>query len=573
MTKLKKKKSKKRTKSELSIFDLKVGANYEAFCNSIQKSQTARLKADDYLFGLSDEVILSTDCFKEVVKKWINGAAEIDSSNWPEIVSRAYLTPDLSAALDCLAATLFAGQKQDAEGVDSHVEMLQSIYEAQAVENAEWMVTEPVVHQILYGEIPLTLGLLFPFLKESDELIDWGRQVLATGMEELLDGDGLPNGAYVSKSGQLLAIWTRCLKLCDLSNTECFDVDGQTQFEFFTRQMLRLVRKDGSLVFSSDEVPLKKLLQSSLSCYHDDDDVALASILLSKSGKAKKVSVNSLPESSANSEWGELAVMQTEWLPKSPKLTVRYGDRKILAELSNGGVLLSGEIQNQIILDDKSVSAKTEWEVVCWHSDQDGDFLEMECELENGAKWQKHFLLARNEQFLLVGDALMDTGAAQVRFESSWPKATETGFGLANETNELFLTRKAKTAAAVIPVSIPEWKIEKSDSSVAMNGSNLDFVMAGTGENLYCPLFFDLDPKRCRKPLTWRQLTVAEQLEIVPKSDAVGYRIHVGDQQWMIYRSLIGPESRTVFGQNLTVEFYVGSFETDGTCSEIISVD
>lgn len=574
MTKLKKKKSKKRTKKQLSILDLNVEESFEYLCQAAKAEGHYSLKLDDYRFGLSEDLLAKTELLSKLGSKVNVDLSNSESNDWTRIVD-LYSNPDIESAFDALAILTVIAQDPASCPQKRVIDLLQNIYQSQASEDAELMLNDPVTHQLLYGELPITLGLRFPMLQESDELVHDGRQLLANGMQELLDGDGLPHGNYVNQSGMLLAIWTRALKLCDLANTECFDIDAQTQYEYFVRQMLRLVRRDGTLVFSEDEVDLKKLMASALSCYHDDDDKALAGVVFpkAKSEKRKKTSLNSLPEASTNSEWGELTVMQTEWLPKSPKLSVHYGQRKIQAELSSAGVLLNGEIQNQIFLDEKVVTATTDWEVVCWHSDQDGDFLELECELENGAKWQKHFLLARSELFLLTADVLMNTGAKQVRLESTWPMAADVGFGVAHETNELFLTRKAKTAAGLIPIALPEWKTERTDSRVSLSGSQLEFVMVGTGDNLYCPMFFDLDPKRCRKQLTWRQLTVAEKLEILPQSDAVGYRIHVGNQQWLVYRSLVEPESRTVFGQNFSVEFYVGTFESDGTSSEIISVD
>ena len=323
-----------------------------------------------------------------------------------------------------------------------------------------------------------------------------------------------------------------------------------------------------------------------LKCYFDEDDANIASVVFPKSakqgaakqgsaknGKAKKVSLNSLPESSAYSEWGEVACLQTEWLPDSPKLTLAFQGRKLLAELSTSRVLFSGEIRNRFFVDDRPREVVSDWELVCWHSDQDGDFLELECDLEGDAKWQKHFLLARNELFCLTGDVLLDRSGESTRLEGQWPLGQDMGFGAPKETRELFLTHKAKTCASILPVSLSEWRSERSDSELSITDGMMSYSKSGSGNNLYFPVVLDLDPKRCRKPLTWRQLTVAEKLDIVPNAVASAFRVHVANQQWIIYRSMAETANRTFLGQNLNVEFFVGTLEEDGTSNEIISVN
>jgi hypothetical protein len=91
--------------------------------------------------------------------------------------------------------------------------------------------------------------------------------------------------------------------------------------------------------------------------------------------------------------------------------------------------------------------------------------------------------------------------------------------------------------------------------------------------NLYAPLWIDLDPKRGRKPFTWRQLTVAEERRIVPRDVAVGYRVQFGKKQWLIYRSLTPPRNRTVLGHNLATDFLIARFGRDGSVKSLIEVE
>lgn len=506
-----------------------------------------------------------------------------DMPAWPDVAA-VYRQPNDCQSIELLACVLTLARFVEQLDVDELATWLDGIDQALESADPSLLETDAASYQLLYGEIPWTLGMLLSGSRQAANWQQAGRTASQQVVESILDGNGIPGARYLPKAGLLLGSWTRCLLLGHLREQACFDPDAQTQFEYFARQMIAMLRKDGSLAFSDDQVDLRNALTSALSVSDDEEDRNIARAAFPKrfqesekksSGRRKRrpPSLNALPESSACSEWGEVAILQSEWLPKSPKLIVDFHHRRIRAELIAGHVLLGGEIRHDIFCNDQAVHPASDWEVVCWHSDQDGDFLELECELDNGTTWQKQFLLARNELFLLISDVLLDSDTSQWRLESGWDLGRDIGFGTSREHREVFLTRKAKTVAAALPIAQPEWRQERSDSTFEVDGSSLVFRQSGAGGRIYAPLFVDLDPQRCRKPLTWRQLTVAENLEIVPPSQAAAFRIQVGGQQWLVYRSLTDAANRTFIGQNLSVEFFVGTLESDGTCSEIISVD
>jgi hypothetical protein len=91
--------------------------------------------------------------------------------------------------------------------------------------------------------------------------------------------------------------------------------------------------------------------------------------------------------------------------------------------------------------------------------------------------------------------------------------------------------------------------------------------------NLFAPLFLDLDPRRFASPVTWRRLTVAENLEIQPPGVAVGYRVQCGKKQWLIYRSLAPQGNRTLIGHNLCSEFLCGSLDRQGNVTTMVEIE
>lgn len=595
MSKLKRKQSKKRAKSpSFSFNDLSNVDLLNEFLKSMKGTRTAPpalevLDSPERFLWCTDHLpeSIDADLHDESSIPLATAVKALNKKALPSFLSAEYLSSQgkiddlnsvtIAQAIHVLISTAGLSKFSDAMDPNVWLDHFQVIADLPNLEDALMLHESPATHQILFAEIPLLLSVLFPQLDCAAEWLSTARNNLSMAIEELLDGEGLPAIQYLPHSHLLLACWTRCHLLANSINSECFDTDSQTQFEYFVRQTMRLTRKDGSLVFSEcKKTNSVEMILTALNCYHNADDQNLAKVVfprLAKNRSEKKPSLNSLPETSTHSEWSEMAVLQTEWTAKSPRLTVGFDNKKIVAELSCGGVLFSGEMNSEILFQAKPIKPLSEWEVVCWHSDQDGDFLELECQLPDGAKWQKHFLLARNDLFLLAGDAFLNVGGKQLDYKMSWPLSPETRFGLAAETNEKFLIRKAKSVGSIIPISMPEWKVERSTSNVSLNSDGLTLQIESTGDHAYCPVFMDLDPKRCRKPLTWRRLTVAQSLEILGDDVACGYRIQVGDQQWLVYRSLAEKACRTVMGQNLSIEFYVGALEADGTCAEIISID
>jgi hypothetical protein len=101
----------------------------------------------------------------------------------------------------------------------------------------------------------------------------------------------------------------------------------------------------------------------------------------------------------------------------------------------------------------------------------------------------------------------------------------------------------------------------------------LELRQSADGRRLLAPLFVDLDARRCRSEVTWRQLTVAEDRRAVPVETAVGYRVQAGKSQWLLYRSLGPPAIRSVLGTNLMHEFLVADFKRDGSVRRLLEIE
>jgi hypothetical protein len=215
---------------------------------------------------------------------------------------------------------------------------------------------------------------------------------------------------------------------------------------------------------------------------------------------------------------------------------------------------------------------KSSWTDSCWFTDEDVDYLELEIDLQDGWQIQRQMLLARRDAFLLVADAVLGPQTAAVQYEATYPLADGIRFEPELETRDGTLVNHG-CLAAVLPLSLPEWRAVESASALDCDAGKLRLTHRDKVARMYVPLWFELNPQRARKQRTWRHLTVAERLVVQPAEVAVGYRIQSQTAQWLVYRSLAACASRSVLGQNYVNEFAISRFDTDGVVDELIQIE
>jgi len=282
--------------------------------------------------------------------------------------------------------------------------------------------------------------------------------------------------------------------------------------------------------------------------------------------------------SQGNSEAAGLAILQPGWTESDARLTVHYGKRQLQTELIRGRTLLwSGNWQPEVRLDGEILEATSSWENVCWVSDDDADYLELEQKLTGAARLQRHVLLARHDRFLFVADAVICKRPKAIAYRGPTPLTAGVDFIAASQTHEGFLTSTAghRRHALVLPLALPEWRSAgRRGDELALDGGRLELRQSAfAARALFAPLFIDLAPRRIARPATWRRLTVAEDRRIVPAEVAVGYRAQVGAQQWLFYRSLTLPGSRTLLGHHLVTEFLTARFSRTGQVEPIMEIE
>ena len=99
---------------------------------------------------------------------------------------------------------------------------------------------DPVVWQMLAGELPLVLAYRLPeiLVCHEAEILAWS--TLATGLTELLDRDGLPSAAHMPLLPPLVASWTRARAIALQLGDDVWQEPASQQFELALLNAARL---------------------------------------------------------------------------------------------------------------------------------------------------------------------------------------------------------------------------------------------------------------------------------------------------------------------------------------------
>jgi hypothetical protein len=493
-------------------------------------------------------------------------ASEIDLPQAIQTVAAAYALPQLTREL---SASVWWSLAEALHRLAVDVQHLRA--------NENQPPEDVLRQQLLAGELPLVLSSLFPELQPMRSLRQTARQSLSEGIIAVTDGEGLPHARLLPIVGPLWACWTRCEAIGEEFHRGAFSREAENQYFWLLRRMIRLLDADGQLPFidePADDTPdLKPILSKSLALIGDKVDAAAVSAAVGKSvlPPRLKSSRARLPKASLESSWSCLAVVAQDWTPAAPRLTVAFAEEPLQLELRlDGRKLFSGSWTMETVCDGHAVAPTSPWQSLCWQSDKKCDYLELGIELENGIHVERQIVLSKRDNTLLLADVIssVERTEHELRHSFGLPLARRVAWIPETETRDgVLLANRQRTA--VLPLGLHEWRCDPRGGTLACENNRLILAETTHGRAIYCGLLLDLDPKRSKKCRTWRQLTVTENLEQIPRDAAVGFRAQSGSDQWLVYRSLGPTGNRSVLGTNTSSEFYAGRFKTeDGLVAE-----
>lgn len=494
----------------------------------------------------------------------------------------------------------------------------------------------PLLHQLYAGELPLALAYFFPQLKNTRAMRKSARKALSRGLADLLNGEGMPSWADLAIARPLLASWTRCAALGREMQAnrgdgrDCWDAAAADQYRWFVLASLRLARRDGSQMLlpstaSGTNRADADLFASALRLAGSKSLETLAKALLPASpeesprGRRDRRGARDaiarhkkqFPKPSYHCEWSGVSVLRPAWRRGGVRVALAFGAQQVQIELCSGrDVLLSGEWTAEVTLDGRRLEPVGTWEESCWLTNRWVDYVELQLPLSENVVLQRHIVLPREDGFLMLADSIVGhawraprrgddersngcriagngTGAAASKGESQdapahaiayrggIPLGPGVEFAPQAETREAIL-RGTRDRALILPLALPEWRSDHRVGTLACSAGALELRQSNPGTSLVAPLWLDLNPRRFRGQRTWRQLTVAEDRQIQPADRAVGYRVQVGEEQWIAYRSLTPRGNRTLLSHNLSTEFLVARFEvheSTGSVDPLVEIE
>lgn len=288
------------------------------------------------------------------------------------------------------------------------------------------------------------------------------------------------------------------------------------------------------------------------------------------------VCANDLPALTNYCDTARAACMQTSWLKRSGRIAIDFSDSPLAIEIvgPKGATLLAGKWPIRIELDGQAQMQLDDWEEVCWYSDEEVDYLEIEAKFGDTCCVQRQIMLFREEQLIMLADAVLGDRSGRWSLQSSVPLGAGVHFEPATSTRESWLIAPHGERCLLLPLAQPEWRRQLSSAKLEVVDQALTMRATSEASRLYAPLMISVKPGHADKPLTWRQLTVAEDLKIVPPSVAAAYRVQIGREQWLIYRTLAPATRRTALGMHTIYDFFAGRFDGEtGDVDTLVEVE
>jgi hypothetical protein len=254
-------------------------------------------------------------------------------------------------------------------------------------------------------------------------------------------------------------------------------------------------------------------------------------------------------------------------------MTVAYGEQSVRIHVAaDGEALFAGTWELELRAGGKVAAPVGSWREVCWVSDEDCDYLELQIELTESLRVQRQMLLAREDEYLFLADAILGQRTQELSYCGRLPISGQLTARAASETREILLEGR-KARALILPLGLPEWRADPRGGALAVANKALELRQSCLGRSMFTPLWIDLSRRRADKPFTWRQLTVAEERQNQPRDVAAGFRVQFGGRQWLVYRSLAEPANRTLLGKNLSTDFLLARFGRDGETATIMEIE
>jgi hypothetical protein len=270
------------------------------------------------------------------------------------------------------------------------------------------------------------------------------------------------------------------------------------------------------------------------------------------------------------------AIIRTGWHGGALRVLIDHREAVPRLEIATADrLLVAGPWSWRAWLGDRPLEAEGPWTLSGFESDRKATFLEISAPLDGGLRLDRQVVVLVHDAVVLLADAITAAtppAAAPLRIESEVVLGAGLEAEQAEETRDISVYDTAMRLTA-FPLALPEWSAVATPGGFEAARGSITLRQESPGGRLYAPLWLDCDPARSGRPLTWRQLTVADTRQNLPRHQAAGFRVQVGLEQWLLYRALDRPRNRTVLGCNLSCEFLLGRIRPDGTVARTVEIE
>ncbi|GIW99337.1 MAG: hypothetical protein KatS3mg111_2670 [Pirellulaceae bacterium] len=442
---------------------------------------------------------------------------------------------------------------------------------------------------LLGAEVPLLLAVAasVPFktaAQVANRAMDVLAEVLEVGQEDTTAW--LLHGGTFLRAG--LASVLRCRILADRLGCRPWFPPQRTGLARLLVEVARWGRHDGTQLLGARCKPARgRRVWEALIDYARPSStlraaLAASGIVTPAKRSAKRVTGLQTGKLESPCWYGEpvrAAVLRTDWTRKSGRVAIDFEGPNLRIEAAGpkGDLVLSGVWPCRASRDGQQLAQPAEWSEVCWFTDDDVAYLEVEAHPTPSVRVQRQIMLMREERLLFLAEALLGDQRAEWGVHWQLPLAEGVRWLGAEKTTEGRL-RTGHGDALVLPLFLPEWQRAVQRASLGeplmQRGDHLTGGLQRHALRVYAPLVISLQGRHARRPITWRWLTVGRDLKIVAPDEAVAYRMQIGKEQWVFYRSLDQVARRTALGMHTLSEFLAGRFfADDGAVDPIVEVE
>ncbi len=418
----------------------------------------------------------------------------------------------------------------------------------------------------------LVLARLFADIEACRMLEAGVVATLAAEIERLVSATGTVNVTGSAAVVERVVRWTTCRDIAHATGGPCWPEAVDRRWRAAATGGLRLLGDRGRILCEAGQLPegfSTPLVEAMIVARGSRGRTARA---LRRGRRA--VDGRGLLPRAFHDPAAAMAVIRTGWGRRDLRVMLDYRHAVPRLEIAAADrLLVDGAWQWEAWADGRSLEAEGPWTASCWESDRKATFLEITAPLSGGRQLERQVVVLPRDRVVLLADAITTPAGpapAELRYRGLVKTTASLDLEPAAETREVLVFDTA-TRLLALPLALPEWRAA-GRGSLEPRGGGLVLSQEGSGGRLYAPLWLDCDPTRIGRPLTWRQLTVADTRLILPPHQAVGFRVQSGLEQWLIYRALDTARNRTLLGCNVSCEFLLGRVKRSGEVARTLEI-